>query len=362
MRSTSISTTTSSSPSITAFLTMAGFKIALEKCYSNLFDSDELKLVNHIINTAISAEPSYIKWSLEKSFVSLPYFAQQGFLNRGISPAFDAHKIGRKLMIKNKIEDAISKDNIEQIIFLNGGYDTRPYLSSKKFPSIQFYEFDNSDTRNIKINALMQIPQVISTETFEVNYSPSYTRFNDNLHLIEYNPDDDLNAILNKSGFSKDKKTLIIVEDLTPQLSSIDNQKLIEMMFNLLEDGEEVLISYRAMLTNPLTITDKILMSSNESLKFSLLPRRVTEYVNTKGFEITGKMLCSDLIRWVNCQITHMSPQQTIPRGDNYYLLKRNAALITQKTQTIIDINNIPLIIDAEVSTPSYKSSGCTLL
>lgn len=360
MQSTSIPTT-SASPSLTALLVMVGFKIALERCYKDLFEKDELPLVNHMINTAIAAEPSYIKWSLEKAFVSLPYFAQQGFLNRGISPAFDAHKAARKLMIKNKIEEDIQNNGIEQVVFLSGGYDPRSYMLSKKYPGVQFFELDRSDTRKIKIDGLMQIPKVVNTETLEIIYSPTHVSFNHNLHLIECDfLVDDLKVELNKGGYCPNKKTLFIAEGLTMYLSALDNQNLIGKLYDLLHDDEEILLSYRSMISNPLSITDKMHESSNETFQFALSPQNIAAFTNKTGFEVSGKMLCSDLIEWINCQVTYMAPQSTSPRGDNYYLLKRNSKLI-DKEQVNIDINAIPPIVNTEIANHKYESSGCVL-
>jgi methyltransferase (TIGR00027 family) len=362
MNSTS-KTVSSASPSMTALLVMIGHRIALEKCYRDLFDEDELALVNHMINTAISAESGYLKWSLEKSFVSLPYFAQQGFLNRGITPGFDAHKTARKLMIKNKIEDDINNNNVEQVVFLSGGYDPRSYMLSKKYPNAQFFELDRGDTRKIKIDALMQLPKVVNTDSLEINYAPDIVNINHNLHLIDCDfLLDDLQEKLRLGGYDSDKKTLFIAEGLTMYLSAEDNKKLLGKLFMSLRDGEEVLLSFRAMMHNPLAITDKMHESSKETFQFALPPEGVAGFVKDTGFELSAKMLAAELLDWVHCQITHMAPQSSTPRGDNYYLLRRNEELLLQKDVPNTDINSIPPIVNTQISGHRYESSGCGIL
>ena len=334
----------SASPSLTALLVMIGFRIALENGHGHLFDADELPLVIHLINTAIAAEPRFVSW---KSFMNLSYAEQQAFFNRNITTGFDAHKAARKLMIKNKIESAIENKKIEQLVFLSGGYDHRSYMLAKKYPHIQIFELDRGETRKIKINGLKTIPS--ATET--VKEEAGHFCINQNLHLVECDfLSHDLRTQLKSFGYDPAKRTLFIAEGLTMYLTQENNQELLDRLFDLLHEGEEVLLSYRLSKVLATPLAAQLHASSNEPYLFALSPSGVPAFANAKGFAVSGKMLCADLLDWVHCH-------QDEPKGDSYYLLQRSAAVREQKRQTEMDIDRIALISDKSLPGPDTRSN-----
>jgi methyltransferase (TIGR00027 family) len=334
----------SASPSVTALLVMLGFRLALANTYNYLMISEELSVVNHLINTALAKNPKYAAW---KSFINLPIQEQQTFLYNNITPGFDAHKLARKLMIKNKIENEIDNKKIEQVVFLSGGYDHRSFMLSKKYPHIQIFELDRGETRKIKIDGLKTLPN----EILHIQDKQDHMCINHNLHLIECDfLKDDLHAALKAHGYDPQKSTFILGEGLTMYLSQSDNQNLLNKLFDLLSNGEEVLLSFRRTKANPTAFTDKMHASANETFQFSIASSDIPAFINAIGFELTGKMLCSELLDWIHCH-------QEESRGDDYYLLKRNSLLLEQKKQAVTDINSIPLIVDREIPKANYRPS-----
>lgn len=330
------------SGSLTALLVMIAYKLSLENNEHCSVGEGEKALVNYMIDSAISAEPAFAKW---RDFLKSPAASQQEYFNTNIFSGFASHKLARKSMIKSKIEDAIEHGGVEQVIFLSGGYDHQSYMLANKYDNAHFFELDRGITRKIKIDAIRKLEKDTQQES-------DYVCFNDNLHLIECDfLKQDLREVLMRHHFDPQKRTLFVAEGLTMYLTPEHNRELLNRLFQLLKDGEEVLISYRASKQNPTAVGDQILASSNEPFQFSINPQDLPVYAANSGFDVAGKMLCSDLLDWVQ-------DHQLNPRGDSYFLIRRNSTLHEKIQNTIVDINDVPLI--AERAFGSMRNNyGC---
>lgn len=111
-------------------------------------------------------------------------------------------------------------------------------------------------------------------------------------------------------------------------------------IYGLLHDGDEVLISFRTELKNPMAVTNMMHQSSNEQFQFSIQSQQVSAFAESLGFELSQKMLCQDLLNWINYPITNPAAL----RGDNYYLLKRNSLTLTNRNTETKSIEDVPLI------------------
>src|SRR3990167_3595562 len=72
--------------------------------YKNLFDEEEVALVDHLIKTAISETPKWFHRSLVKVMQHSPYTMQQAFFSKFGVSGYDQQIVSRKFMVRHRIE------------------------------------------------------------------------------------------------------------------------------------------------------------------------------------------------------------------------------------------------------------------
>ncbi len=265
--------------SLTALSIAQGFTRALAMEYGYLFDDAELPLSSHICKSVIAGGvPEQFR-----TLLSSPYAEQRLFCNKNYIPAYDQTTMLRKLMIKNKI-DQLTQNGTQQIVFLGGGYDMRPFMTAKT-REVKVYELDRGPTRAKKLAAIQSIPESFRFgDVMGKAHEDGTVIIDDKLFLVECDfIKDNLDQKLKTHGFKKDLKTLIIAEGLTAYLSFEENKKLLSILRSLMKASDELLIGYidKGEKTAELI---KTLKEAKEEHKLALEPENIVAFADESGF------------------------------------------------------------------------------
>jgi hypothetical protein len=166
--------------SITALSVGSAFQRALNK-YSYLFSEHEEKLMGYICEYAVKPIPCFsMNGFFARSLSASPYSLQTFFFNHAVWPYYEEYILLIKLIVKNKINEAIL-NGAKQIVFLGGGYDIRAFICSQEYPELRFYELDRGITRETKLTALENIPYAeIGLKNPKIESSKFLTKVNNN--------------------------------------------------------------------------------------------------------------------------------------------------------------------------------------
>jgi len=352
-------TTNDVKPSMTALSVAMAFMRSLDTEYEYLFTKQELELIKHICYVGKQSLVG-MNWALGEGISALPYSMQQSFFNFVVLPGYDQIIMLRKLMVKNKIENAI-KNGTKQIVFLGGGYDIRAFIISLTYPEVSIYELDRGPTRESKLKGLKTIPKTMGFDGINIQeLSTSSVIVNKNLYYIACDlSKDSLSEKLYEHGFSKENKTLIIAEGLTMYLSKDENQNLLLSLSKILDDESELLLSYGSEIPHS-KIAETSLKSSNEFYRFSLHPQKVISFVEGCGFSINAKFDVTTMLEKIgdSSASIYQKNDQNRPK-EWYYSLQKLPSLKDNMT-----IDDIPSI-DLEIPNKPVKEksrSYCSLL
>lgn len=338
-------------PSVTAVSVAMAYMRALDTQYGYLTTPQELNLVKHLVNIAQQSLSGF-NYALCTGVSYLPYSMQQSFFKYVVFSYYDEIIMLRKLMIKEKIQQAINSNGLEQIVFLGGGYDVRSTMTALSHPDVHVFELDRGPTRENKLKALKSIPAEINLGAITLNELPDGTlQMNHNLHLIACDlSTDNLLEKLQSNGYDAAKKTLVIAEGLTPYLSEAANQQLLTSLASLLkEETDELLLSYVSNKSCT-TIANASLQSSKETYQFSLPIPDALRFANRLGYNVAAHFEAS--MQLPQLGLATIQP----PMREHYYAL-RKATVVNEKT-----INEIPRINLTLPPTAIRQAPTCTIL
>jgi len=308
----------STKPSNTALAVIDGFIRGARNEYQGLFSDNDIVVAEHIRNLAIRANPSWLQYGAFTLFTSLNYTLQSKTLNYLIGLNYDRHMAGRKLLIRNKIEDAIASGT-RQIIFLGSGFDPRAYLAAKLFPSVQFFELDRGRTREIKLQALRSIEQPGSNG---MNVSAS-GKVLDNLCCLDCDFEkDNLKDLLNGYHYDIAAKTLVIAEGLTSYLTNNSLRSLLGSIASLINQNSEFLLSFTYVTKPQGAIEAGLMNAAQEYIVFDMPPDQVIKFCNENSYHVTQKMLHDDMHGKMSTEIdAQPSENKANIKQENYFLL-----------------------------------------
>ena len=239
----------------------SAFLRSMEMRHGYLFSKIERDLLRHFVDTALEAYPVYtVDGFCAHALSTLDNYFQRAICEIAMHPNYDDLILSRKLIIKQNIETAI-REGVEQIVFLGGGYDIRSLIVAAQNPNIVVYELDTGATRDNKIKCLRTIPfHILSIDNLVK--SDSFTLVFDNLFYVDYKAKvtTTIEETIRPFGFSSDKKTLIIAEELTMDLDEDANAWLLKMAFSMLKhEGSKLLFGHNGS-QQKLTIENSFIM------------------------------------------------------------------------------------------------------
>jgi methyltransferase (TIGR00027 family) len=203
-----------------------------------------------------------------------------------IAPGAYEFMIARTAFFDRIVEQAL-QDNIEQVVFLGAGYDSRPYRFRKFIQDTKIFELDAGPTQQHKKECLQQakisIPEQVSF--VPINFET-----------------DNLRDTLMEAGFSRETKALFIWEGVTYYLSAeaVDNM----LRFVRLNSPSGGLISFDyASLSDEALNEDgakelrKHMKSrySNEPTKFGIRAGGIEAFLAQRGFEVVEHLAAAEM-------------------------------------------------------------------
>ena len=312
--------------SLTALSVVIAFSRGLHyNGYKNLFDEEEVALVDHLIKTAISETPNWFHRNLVKVMQHSPYTMQQAFFSKFGVSGYDQQIVSRKFMVRHRIEKAIAQ-GVGQIIILGGGYDSAAFCLSKKHSNVNFYELDRGATRYIKIKALADI---LNTTTQNAENDFATTIFHENLYYARCDlAKDNLLDILEKNNFNSKKDTLVIAEGLTMYLAEHDIKKLLQSIHSLLGDNNEMILSFFYSKTlYSSQVADRMQRLSNEQYRFALPPDKVFGFAADFDFLVEEKILGVDLLMRIGDIADATLRRDPNAPSEDYYSLRKSRSM-----------------------------------
>jgi len=174
------------------------------------------------------------------------------------------------------LEDSLA-DNIEQIVILGAGYDTRAYRFSEKMAGIRVFEVDAPYTQTEKIERL---------ETAGIPHD--HVRF----VSVDFEKDD-LMTRLSESGHRKDLRTLFIWEGVSLYLTPESVDSTLDHLRSLCCAGSILCFDYfncRVHHTQNIRKKDELIL-------FGMSLAEMNEYLSGKGFSVKDNIDESELHR-----------------------------------------------------------------
>lgn len=321
---------------------------------AHLFGENELKLTRNIVNAIIASEPSYFYWGMARTVYSMPNSVQRGFFNQLISTGYDQSVFGRKLLIKQKIDQAVAK-GIRQIVFVGSGYDLRPFIAANCYPDVKFYELDCGAIRYLKLTLLMQNPN--SSMSTEVLPGGTYV-LNDNLYNIQVDLScNDLSIALKNHGFLQDADSLFIAEEIASRTHHMHIEKMLGSIRELLTDHSELFISFTE--PNPRMTPD----GSEANPETFIVPDHMMSFAQMYGFHLKEKKLNADLLEDLGDMDEANIHRRLDQSNENYFTLVKNVAGMEQRPSLFLtEIPDMKLSIPRPPVNLQEKNSSCQIL
>lgn len=353
--------------SLTAVTVSGAFsRCAHDGKYAHLISENERALGRYFFEKGKNALAfkNYLLYSLVDMS---PYSRQRKIVEDATVRGLDELILLRKLMIKNRIDVAI-KEGVQQIVFLGGGYDIRGLITAMQNSSIPVYEIDRGKTRSKKIDAISSIPLEISLGEIKTNQTDNGTLIvNKNLFLIECDlGKDNLFQILQKNGYDKTKKTLIIAEGLTMYLTELENQSLLSILAENISDNDQLLLSFITKITNTLR-AEEAMKRSNESYKFAIGTESIPSFLSKCGFDVSGKFYTKFMLDKIGAdEILEYTKAHPETPEECYFSLIRSHTLspipINEVPPIQFEVNKKPVEIDNAspvISNAEAKNTSC---
>ena len=169
------------------------------------------------------------------------------------------------------------KNNIDQIVFLGAGYDSRPYRFNNLILKTKIFEVDTKPTQEHKISLLHK-------NKIDINENIKYVS-------VDFEKDD-LFEIISESGFNKLKKTLFIWEGVTFYLSTNTVIQMLKMIKENSASGSRVCFDFQTIANNSELIKTDL---KDETIKFGVENGKIEIFVSENGYFIVEHITSKDM-------------------------------------------------------------------
>jgi methyltransferase (TIGR00027 family) len=169
------------------------------------------------------------------------------------------------------------KNNIDQVVFLGAGYDSRPYRFSNIITKTKIFEVDAKPTQEHKISLLHKNKIKISER---IKYVP-----------VDFEKDN-LFDLLNEWGYDKIKKTLFMWEGVTFYLSYNVVVQMLKMIKENSSSGSKLCFDFQTM-----TNSDELIKTDleDETIKFGIKNDQIEIFVSENGYKIVDHVKARDM-------------------------------------------------------------------
>ncbi|HKA58017.1 MAG TPA: SAM-dependent methyltransferase [Gemmatimonadales bacterium] len=190
-------------------------------------------------------------------------------------PGVRSSVVARTRLIDDWIGAAVDHD-IEQVVILGAGFDSRAYRLSR-LAAIDIFEVDHPDTQAAKQDALKRV----------LSSAPKHVRF----VPVDFKQNDLASAMKN-AGYCESKRTLVLWEGVTNYLTADAVDSTLRWCSNA-SAGSRLVFTYvhRDILTRPSAFVGSqnlfaSLERAGERFTFGMEPSQVPEYLAGRGFSL----------------------------------------------------------------------------
>jgi methyltransferase (TIGR00027 family) len=203
-----------------------------------------------------------------------------------IAPGAYEFMIARTAFFDRIVERAL-KENVDQVVLLGAGYDSRPYRFGEFTQDTKIFELDAKPTQQRKKEYLQQAGISISEQ---ISFVP-----------INFETDN-LRDTLTEAGFSQEKKTLFIWEGVTYYLNAEVVDDMLAFVRSNSPSGSSIAFDYASLSDEALNEDGakelrKHMQSrhSNEPTKFGMRTGKIEAFLAKRGFEIIEHLTAADM-------------------------------------------------------------------
>jgi methyltransferase (TIGR00027 family) len=203
-----------------------------------------------------------------------------------IAPGAYEFMIARTAFFDRIVEQAL-KENIEQMVFLGAGYDSRPYRFGKFIQNTKIFELDAGPTQQHKKECLRQAQISIADQVIfvPINFET-----------------DNLGDTLTEAGFSRERKTLFIWEGVTYYLSTEAVDNILGFVKLNSPSGSLISFDYASLSDEALNEDGakglrKHMQSrfSNEPTKFGIRAGKIEAFLAERGFKVVEHLTAAEM-------------------------------------------------------------------
>jgi methyltransferase (TIGR00027 family) len=194
-----------------------------------------------------------------------------------LTPGAYEFMIARTAFFDQIVKQAL-KENIEQIVLLGAGYDSRPYRFEEFIQDTRIFELDTKLTQQRKKDCLQRAQVSISEQ---ISYVP-----------VNFETDD-LRDKLMEAGFSREKRALFIWEGVTYYLSAEVVDNMLTFVRSNSPSGSSISFDYASLSDKALNEDGvkelrKLMQSqhSNEPTRFGIRKGDIESFLVKRGFEV----------------------------------------------------------------------------
>jgi methyltransferase (TIGR00027 family) len=194
--------------------------------------------------------------------------------------------IARTAFFDRIVEQAL-KENMDQVVLLGAGYDSRPYRFREFIQDTKIFECDAKPTQQRKKEYLQEAGISISDQ---ITFVP-----------INFETDN-LRDALTDAGFSQEKKALFVWEGVTYYLRAEVVDKMLAFVRSNSPIGSSIVFDYASLSDEALNEDGakelrKHMQSrySNEPTKFGIRTGKIEAFLTERGFEVIEHLTAADM-------------------------------------------------------------------
>lgn len=168
-------------------------------------------------------------------------------------------------------------NNIDQIVFLGAGYDSRPYRFKNLIKDTKIFETDSGSTQEYKL-------EILHNNKINIHENVSFVSVNFET--------DDFILLLQKCGYDKNKETLFICEGVTFYLSGKTVISMLEKIRKNSGAGSKLGFDFQTIVTRGDLIDTGL---KDEKIKFGISHGEIEKFVLENQFVITEHLSSADM-------------------------------------------------------------------
>jgi methyltransferase (TIGR00027 family) len=203
-----------------------------------------------------------------------------------LTPGAYEFMIARTAFFDTIVQRAL-KENIDQVVLLGAGYDSRPYRFAEYIRDTRIFELDAKLTQQRKLECLQRAAITIPAQ---IHFIP-----------VDFTVDD-LKVVLVAASFNPEKQTVYIWEGVTYYLSAEVVDNMLAFVRCNSPPGSSIAFDYAALsevvLEEARTKEFRKLMKSQysgEPVRFGLRAGTIEDFLATRGFAIREHLSAAEM-------------------------------------------------------------------